>query len=54
MPLYDILISNPPYIRSAEIEELMEELKSIRQKMYIASAAILSISSFFLIAMLLR
>ena len=27
MPLYDILISNPPYIRSAEIEELMEELK---------------------------
>ncbi len=37
------------------IEELMEELKkSIRQKMYTASAAILSISSFFLIAMLLR
>ena len=27
MPQYDILISNPPYIRSAEIEELMEELK---------------------------
>lgn len=25
--LYDILISNPPYIRSAEIEELMEEVR---------------------------
>ena len=27
MPLYDILISNPPYIRSADIEELMEEVR---------------------------
>ena len=27
MPQYDILISNPPYIRSAEIEELMEEVR---------------------------
>ena len=36
------------------IEELMEELKSIRQKMYTASAATLFISSFFLIAMLRR
>lgn len=27
MPLYDILISNPPYIRSAEIENLMEEVR---------------------------
>ncbi len=25
--LYDILISNPPYIRSADIEELMEEVR---------------------------
>ena len=27
MPQYDILISNPPYIRSAEIENLMEEVR---------------------------
>ena len=27
MPQYDILISNPPYIRSAEIDTLMEEVK---------------------------
>ena len=25
--LYDILISNPPYIRSADVEELMEEVR---------------------------
>ena len=27
LPVYDILISNPPYIRSAVIEDLMEEVK---------------------------
>ena len=27
VPLYDILISNPPYIRSAVIDDLMEEVK---------------------------
>lgn len=27
LPQYDILISNPPYIRSAEIDTLMEEVK---------------------------
>lgn len=27
LPVYDILISNPPYIRSAVIEDLMDEVK---------------------------